>query len=169
VQNISWLENGDFLLDDMSMPPYNYEALLYFDKNQNKKFTILDSTDEKFLSKNLFSDFSLDDMRVFGGRLVLAYNLNFNDINETNSQAGKFSGVKYYVKDFSLGEDITAAKLFDEKSMFASIDANSDESLANVKLLDEKTISFEKFLSDDQGKARTYLLDLNTKTELYLN
>lgn len=165
VSKTFWLDNGDFIVNNATLPPLVEESVYYFDKNQNKKWTIFDSVEKK--SNSSFSQISiLDAKELSENKILMAYQLYFNQSDSEYFSDGKFAGNKYFIKELTIGENIDAEQLLFGTPLFTSEMALNSPNISNIKIINKDFVMYKKENADKSIALYAYNLRTNEEKKV---
>lgn len=163
VRDIFWFENGDFVVNNGVMSTIGGESAYYYDKDQNKRWTIYDSSEQE--SGEYFSQMFVSDVKkVSDDKFLVAYQLYFNRWDRDYFSDGKFVGSKYYVKELAFGENLVPEKWFLSNPFSVS---DMDVSIFDVKIVSENLVIYKKRTHD--RSFALYLYDLVKNKEVRID
>ncbi len=154
VDKIFWLNNGDFIVCNIALPPFSGKSIYYYDKNQNKKWEIFDSFTQK--KENYISAPILFDVKNYNHNLMLLYKLYYYQENTK-----KIIKEQYIVKKIKIGDKINFDDLLSGK-IIMTFDKNELNQIKNIKIINASQIAYTKQISENEFGLYIFDIDKNT-------
>ena len=103
-------------------------------------------------------------MKMTDNKFLIAYRLYFNQYDNKYYSNGKFVGDKYFVKELSLGENITPEQLLAGTPFYVSEDMENTSSISDVRIISKNFLTYNKENTDKS--VSLFLYDLTKNREM---
>jgi hypothetical protein len=147
VNKIFWLNNGQMIINNGAMPPFSGSSEYLVGADQKRIWKIFDTYEDDI--GGLFSQFmNFNDVLQTNPNTFLAiYSLYFNPYDDSD-QSG-FSGYKYFIGTFTVGDTVTARSLLDNQL----IDSGGLELLiSDMRILNSSTVLYVKAIGNNEDQ-----------------
>lgn len=162
ANKIFWFNDGGFAVNNYSMPPLGEESTYYYDKDQNRKWTIYDSAKQ---NNNSFSQIIITDVKeISDNGFLIVYQLYFNKWDTKYYSEGKFVGEKYFVKEMSLGDNINAEQLLSGAPFTVAEGMENLSTISDVEIIDTNFVAYKK--EGANKSISLYIYDLIKNKEI---